>query len=81
MFQWFPQWRKAEPPQTPLNGETFSGPVANKLCRCRSSRPSHESAAIDYVAGSWPVLPPHVKEAILTLVDAATTKHFGRAER
>jgi hypothetical protein len=28
-------------------------------------------ASIEYISARWPLLPPHVREAIFTLVDAA----------
>jgi hypothetical protein len=31
-------------------------------------------ASIEYISVRWPLLPPHVREAIFTLVDAAMTQ-------
>lgn len=45
-------------------------------------RPSanKNDAALDYIAARWPHLPPHVRDAILTLVDAARVADADRCE-
>ncbi len=39
----------------------------------RTLRSEGKALSFDYVAAQWPELPPHVREAIVTLVDAAKT--------
>jgi hypothetical protein len=45
------------------------------VCRCRevSANPQSDySSALDYIAAAWPRLQPHVREAIMTLIDAGS---------
>lgn len=32
-----------------------------------------QDASVEYIAAKWPLLPPHVREAILTVIDAVVT--------
>jgi len=38
------------------------------------------SNSIDYVVAQWPGLPPHIREAIVTLVDAAIATTFSNKQ-
>jgi uncharacterized iron-regulated protein len=45
------------------SGETFDSIVAESNPACQAS--------IRFIADAWPKLPPHVREAIMTLIDGA----------
>src|SRR5690606_30500848 len=55
--------------------ESTVGPRTGVLdCRgVTGYAPNDSSSALDYIAAAWPRLPPHVREAMLTLGGAA---HF-----
>lgn len=38
------------------------------------------SPALDYIAAAWPHLQPHVRDAILTLIDCASRSADGHSE-
>ena len=48
----------------------------------RRARNCHDnvSPALAHIVNAWDELPPHVKEAIVTLVDAAMLKHSGGSD-
>lgn len=38
---------------------------------------TEDRTEVDYVANHWKYLQPHIREAIMTLVDGALTSEFG----
>ncbi len=52
---------------------------AGRNCRCITS--PGEDASFDHIAAAWPFLPPHIRETILTLVDAGQLKTPAKENR
>lgn len=53
-------------------------------CHCLTStdalEPNVGSPSIDYIRSAWPHIAPHIREAVLTLIDAALTQRDKRDE-
>lgn len=45
-------------------------PASDPAATDRPASPAPRRDSSDYVRSRWPLLPPHIREAIVTLVDA-----------
>ena len=43
--------------------------------------PSEPDPAIEYIRRAWPEIPPHIKDAVFTLIDAATLGSDGNPRK
>ena len=83
------EWRRRESNESPhfpncKPGHNFRNepPALTVFWKCSEGTASHdltlpdvsENGAIIAIAAAWPFLPPHIRETILTLVDAAQVK-------
>ena len=72
-----------EAPRTnelPANDLQKAAPPPTAFWECAQGSDCHCLTSVgcpEYLLNAWPLLPPHVKETIFTLVDAALSRSHG----